>query len=170
MTALLQRLNERVLGENPTVDLYLGTLDINKFKNINNSLKMEDVVVYLPKFKFDTEYNMNDALSTMGMPMAFSYNNADFTGMYDKDKIKSVYENLYIDLIIHKAYVDVNEEGTEAVAATAVLMQPIMAIAPPEPKKPKIFNADHQFIFAIVHEATGTILFLGKVNDPSSIS
>ena len=81
--------------------------------------------------------------------------------MYDKTKTT---ENLYIGLVIHKAYIDVYEEGTEAAAATGVAMQ---ATAVMEPPQAKIFNADHPFMFAIVHNDTGSILFMGKVNDPN---
>ena len=81
--------------------------------------------------------------------------------MYDKTKTP---ENLYIGLVIHKAYIDVYEEGTEAAAATGVTMQ---ATAVMEPPQAKIFNADRPFIFAIVHNQTGAILFMGKVNDPT---
>lgn len=98
----------------------------------------------------------------MGMPTAFDEMSADFSGMYDRSKIN---ENLYIGLVIHKAYIDVYEEGTEAAAATGVAMQTTSAIM--DPPQPKIFNADHPFIFAIVHNDTGGILFMGKVNNPN---
>lgn len=127
------------------------------FNDLKRNLSSELVDVYLPKFKFDTEYNMNDTLSTMGMPTAFDANNADFSGMTGN-------LDLYIGIVVHKAYVDVNEEGTEAAAATGVGMKATSIAAP---QQPKLFNADHPFIFAIVHNATGSILFLGKVNDPT---
>ena len=135
----------------------------NEFTKIKNSFNSELVNVYLPKFKFDTSYRMNDTLSKMGMPTAFDQDNADFTGMYDKSQANN--ENLYIGIVVHKAYVDVNEEGTEAAAATGVGMFANTAVE--APTQPKLFNADHPFIFAIVHNATGDILFLGKVNDPT---
>jgi len=136
-------------------------LSVAEFKKIKASLKSALTDVYLPKFKFNTEYDMNSTLSSMGMPTAFNPDNADFTGMYDKSKAG---ENLYIGLVIHKAYIDVNEEGTEAAAATGVAMK---AAAIMEPTLPKVFNADHPFIFAIVHNQSGSILFMGKVNDPT---
>jgi len=129
---------------------------------IKQSMNQQLVNIYLPKFKFDTSYNMNDTLSQMGMSVAFNPDKADFTGMYDR---AAADENLYINLVVHKAYVDVNEEGTEATAATGVAMQATSAIA--NPPEPIIFNADHPFIFAIVHNQTGAILFMGKVNDPT---
>ena len=133
-------------------------LSIAEFDKIKKSLNSELVNVSLPKFKFDTSYNMNYTLSAMGMPTAFDANDADFSGM-DGNR------NLFIGLVIHKAYVDVNEEGTEAAAATGVAMVASSIVA--QPIQPKIFNADHPFIFAIVHNQTGSILFMGKVNDPT---
>ena len=137
-------------------------LTLNSFNTIKKSLNSELVNVYLPKFKFDTGYDMNKTLVAMGMSAAFNPDNADFTGMYDKSKVG---ENLYIGLVVHKAYIDVYEEGTEAAAATGVGMATLgMQMDPPQPK---IFNADHPFIFAIVHNQSGSILFMGKVNDPA---
>ena len=136
-------------------------LSMEKFAAIKNDLKSELANVFLPKFKFDTSYNMNQTLAKMGMPAAFDDANADFSGMYDKTKTP---ENLYIGLVIHKAYIDVYEEGTEAAAATGVAMQTTAVMEPPQAK---IFNANRPFIFAIVHNQTGAILFMGKVNDPT---
>jgi serpin B len=145
-------------GKMATVE---NNLSMEKFAAIKNDLKSELANVFLPKFKFDTSYNMNQTLAKMGMSTAFDDANADFSGMYDKTKTP---ENLYIGLVIHKAYIDVYEEGTEAAAATGVTMQ---ATAVMEPPQAKIFNADRPFIFAIVHNQTGAILFMGKVNDPT---
>ena len=102
---------------------------------------------------------MAQDLVNMGMPTAFS-DNADFTGMEDKPD-----EDLKIDQVIHQAFVEVNEEGTEAAAATAVIMVGITSVGH-APKIP-IFRADHPFIFIIQQKETGNILFLGKVNDPN---
>ena len=112
--------------------------------------------IYIPKFTFETKYFMKDVLIEMGMPTAFSMN-ADFSGM-DGTRL------LYIDFVIHQAFVEVNEEGTEAAAATAVGMK---LTAMPEPDY-KIFRADHPFIFIIQERETGNILFLGKVVDPTN--
>ena len=150
-----------VLPENGKIETAEEELAAAGFGNVKKSLKTELVNVFLPKFKLDTSYNMNQTLAKMGMPTAFDNANADFSGMYDKTKTP---ENLYIGLVIHKAYIDVYEEGTEAAAATGVAMQ---ATAVMEPPQAKIFNADRPFIFAIVHNQTGAILFMGKVNDPT---
>ena len=73
-------------------------------------------------------------------------------------------KDLLISDVIHKAFVDVNEEGTEAAAATAVIMA---GSAPGVPAPPKVFKADHPFLFLIRHEKTGAILFMGRVTDPT---
>lgn len=134
---------------------------INDFLKIKQSMTSHLVDVSLPKFKFNTSYEMNKTLTQMGMSIAFNPDEADFTGMYNR---AAANENLYISLVVHKAYVDVNEEGTEAAAATGV---GLAATSISESPRPIIFNADHPFIFAIVHQQTGTILFMGKVNDPT---
>jgi len=105
-----------------------NTLSAAYLTQINQSMNFRLVDVYLPKFKFNTSYNMNDTLSQMGMPTAFNADQADFSKMYDRTASN---ENLYISLVIHKAYVDVNEEGTEAAAATGVGIQTTSAIAEP---------------------------------------
>ena len=83
---------------------------------------------------------------------------ADFTGMQDN---VSRGNSLFISQVIHKAFVDVNEEGTEAAAATALVFE-----AGAAPRTPILFKADHPFMFVIRHNATGSILFMGRVNDP----
>ena len=90
------------------------------------------------------------------MQAAFSQDKADFSGMTDAEK-------LYISAVLHKAFVAVDEEGTEAAAATAVVMKPT---AIPVRQEPKVFRADHPFLFLIRHNATGDILFFGRVSNP----
>ena len=130
------------------IDSLLNTVNI---KNWNSSLYEIKINVDLPKFKFKTEYNLNNILTKMGMIDAFSGDYADFSGM---DGTK----NLFISDILHKAYVEVNEEGTEAAAATAVIITTGMTTT--------TFNADHPFVFLIQHEGTGAILFMGKIMNP----
>ncbi len=115
-------------------------------------------MVYFPKFTLDTKYSLPDTLMVMGMPTAFT-GNADFSGM---DGAK----DLFIGDVIHQAFVDVNEEGTEAAAATGVVM--ILAAAPGTEKPVPVFRADHPFIFFVQDDETGTILFMGRVVNPSS--
>ena len=120
------------------------------------ALKPSLVKVTLPKFKFSGEFMLADTLKAMGMADAFT-NGADFSGMTEK-------EQLFISQVIHKAFVDVDENGTEAAAATAVTMvAPTAALVRPNPK---VFNADHPFVFLIRHNSTGQILFMGRLANP----
>lgn len=115
-----------------------------------------EVNVFLPKFKLTQSFELSQTLSLMGMPDAFS-GNADFSGM---DGTK----DLYISAVIHKAFVDLNEEGTEAAAATGVTMR-AMAMRRPAPMP--VFRADHPFLFLLRDTHSGSILFLGRVTDPT---
>ena len=150
-----------ILPEQEQMDKLEDDLSAENLMKWNNKLEREKVNLFLPKFKFETKTMLADTLYKMGMPTAFTFPIADFSGM---DGTKS----LIIDEVIHQAFVEVNEKGTEAAAATAVVMTKTMAMRPgPEPEKPKIFNADHPFIFLIQEDSTGSILFMGKVVDPS---
>lgn len=130
------------------------SLNVRKISALRESLKKENVEVYLPKFKFEAKYFIAENLREMGMPAAFS-EEADFSGMTGK-------RDLFISDVIHQAFVEVNEEGTQAAAATSVMCG-ITAIQ----EDIKIFNADHPFIFIIQQRDTGNILFLGRVNNPN---
>jgi len=132
------------------------SLNTSTLSLLHDLLKTRRVIVYFPKFVMETKYSLPGVLSAMGMPTAFT-RAADFSGM---DGTK----NLYIDDVIHQAFVEVNEEGTEAAAATAVVMR--LSAMPLEETAP-LFRADHPFIFLIQENETGNILFMGKVSDPS---
>ena len=125
---------------------------LKEWKNQMNEFKLD--AIYLPKFEFDTKYFMKDTLSAMGMPTPFTWPGADFSGMDGT-------EMLYIDKVIHQAYVKVDEKGTEAAAATAIMVG--FGSAGPR----NVFRADHPFIFIIQERETGNILFLGRVVDPT---
>ena len=100
------------------------------------------------------EFNLRAVLQHLGISDAFVYRKANFYGMDGT-------RELYIDAVIHKAFVDVNEEGTEAAAATAV-------IKPGCPSKlPPVFRADHPFLFLIRDKVTDSILFMGRVVNPN---
>lgn len=117
-------------------------------------MRMQEVRVYLPRFELTKEFQLNSMLSALGMPSAFEPGRADFSGMNGR-------KDLYISAALHKAFVDVNEEGTEAAAATGVVVG-VTAVAP----EPKVFRADHPFVFVIRHGGTGSILFMGRINNP----
>jgi serpin B len=121
-----------------------------------DGLKARDVDVALPRFRMASQLSLDETLKGLGMPLAFDRARADFSGM-------TTQEELFIWAVVHKAFVDVNEEGTEAAAATAVVMAPRSAAVP---RKPAVFRADHPFVFAIRDTKTGSILFLGRVVDP----
>jgi len=116
----------------------------------------QEVIVSMPKFKTTYSTDLGDTLKKMGMPLAFDEGKADFSGI-----TKS--ESLFISKVVHKAFVDVNEEGTEAAAATGVGI----GMATSVPPKPITFKADHPFAFMIRDDKTGTILFMGRIADPS---
>ena len=116
-----------------------------------------EVVVFLPRFKASSKFDLKDTLESLGMADAFDADEANFSGM------DGVERWLYISAVLHQAFVDVNEEGTEAAAATAVIMA-AMGL----PASPPAFRADHPFIFLIRDNRTGSILFLGRVVDPAA--
>ena len=116
-------------------------------------MRRQEVLVYLPRFKFTAEFSLGQILAGMGMPEAFSAN-ADFSGMTGR-------KDLFISAVLHKAFVEVNEEGTEAAAATAVVMRLTAA------RQETIFRADHPFIFLIRDNKINSILFMGRVCDPT---
>jgi len=148
-----------LLPKNNDLSAAVSYLDPANFSALKQSASSRQVKVYIPRFKFETQYSLPDTLSAMGMPTAFS-GNADFSGM-DGEK------DLYISDVVHKAYIEVNEGGTEAAAATAVVM--IQSARDPTPETPiPVFRADHPFLFVIQDNNTGTILFAGRVADPAS--
>jgi serpin B len=115
----------------------------------------QQVDVFLPRFKLTGEFGLAKTLAEMGMKDAFT-GAADFSGM-DGER------DLFISAVVHKAYADVNEEGTEAAAATGAIMK-LKAVRPqPVP----VFRADHPFVFLIRNPHSGSILFMGRVVDPT---
>jgi len=125
--------------------------------SLEKGMTKQQVDVYIPKFTFKTSYGLSSDLEAMGMPTAFSPSTADFSGM-------SGTKDLSISQVVHQAFVTVDEEGTEAAAATGVVMT---ATAFRLPQNIPVFRADHPFIFFIVDNTTGEILFMGKVVDPT---
>ena len=121
-------------------------------------MKSQRVELFLPRFKMESDFKLGDTLGKMGMPDAFGPN-ANFSGMDGT-------QNLFISGVFHKAWVEVNEEGTEAAAATIVAVTAsAMPLNPPPP--PPVFRADHPFIFCIRDTHSGSLLFLGRLADPS---
>lgn len=121
---------------------------------IRTEMKMQRVKVWLPRFKAESEFLLNQPLMDMGMKQAFG--SADFTGMSPEGK------SLAISHVLHKAFVDVNEEGTEAAAATAV------AIKQRSLPRETIFRADRPFVYVIRDNKTGAALFMGRYMGPKA--
>ncbi|MBM4372119.1 MAG: serpin family protein, partial [Deltaproteobacteria bacterium] len=119
------------------------------------------VVVGLPRFEATAAFSLGEVLVAMGMRDAFDETRADFTGMNGAGPADP--EALHISAVVHKAWVKVDEQGTEAAAATAVVMTARSAATSPTP----VFRADHPFLFLIRDNGTGAILFLGRVIDPT---
>ncbi len=120
------------------------------------TLANRNVQVSLPKFRAEASFSLNQALSAMGMPIAFT-NKADFSGI-------TPHEELAISQVVHKAYLDVTERGTEAAAATGI---GIHATAMRMPEPPVVFRADHPFLFLIRDTRSGVILFIGRLMKPA---
>ena len=131
-------------------------LNIPYMNDLLEKISAEYINLYLPKFRFDLMYELNDDLASMGMPTAFDTEEADFSG------IASGSDKLSLSQVVHKSFIEVNEEGTEAAAATGAIMT--SGGSSPHPIS---FYAGHPFIFFIQHKETSQILFLGKVEDPT---
>ena len=125
---------------------------------LNTDPGTQEVIVRLPKFQMTVSSSLGEVLAGMGMPLAFEQGAADFSGM-------SSGGGLYIDQVLHKAFVQVDEQGTEAAAATGVIVT-LGCVFGGEPQ-PIVFTADHSFQFFIRDNRTGTILFMGRMTDPS---
>ncbi|MFP4621288.1 MAG: serpin family protein [Bacteroidales bacterium] len=134
------------------IDKLESKLDAKLYKEYQESLFTKKVEVWLPKFKAETQYNLNDPLINLGMKSAFS-KGADFSGMTGR-------KELFISDVAHKAFVEVSEEGTEAAAATGAVMSKTSLVKKVE------FKADHPFIYLIKDNHTGAILFMGRLNEP----
>ncbi|WP_297534511.1 serpin family protein [Thermococcus sp.] len=124
-------------------------------KAVLSSLKPEEVKVTIPKFKFEGSYHLGKVLVKMGMKQAFT-DGADFSGISE--------EPIAISDVVHKTFISVAENGTEAAAATAVVLT--AASAPGQLPEYKVFKADHPFLFLIVDRDSGLILFMGRLVNP----
>jgi serpin B len=133
-----------------------NSLTVEKLKQWKRRSGKREVSVFLPRFTMTSTFRLDKTLVSMGMVDAFNGTKANFAGMDGRVGW------LYIGAVVHKAFVDVNEEGTEAAAATAV---GIRALGMPAP--PPTFLADHPFVFLIQENRTGSILFMGRLTDPT---
>ncbi|MDD5371134.1 MAG: serpin family protein [Anaerolineaceae bacterium] len=142
-----------VLPEVGQFDNIDASLDTSKVEAILNGLQSNHIDLTLPKLKIESSFSLGDALANLGMPAAFAGGKADFSGMDGQ-------RDLFISAVVHKAFVAVDEKGTEAAAATGV------AVAASAMMNPPVVVVDRPFIFFIYAPESGTILFAGRVMDP----
>ena len=131
-------------------------LDADAFAAIAGALEPANLALALPRFGAESKLALSDALRDLGMPLAVDPDRADFSGITTE-------ERLYISAVIHQAHLDVDEAGTEAAAATAVVMDATGA-----PLDPITLEIDRPFLFALRDTTTGAIVFLGRITDPSA--
>ena len=142
-----------LLPDEGALEEFEGSLDTETLNRIIDEIEIDYVTLTMPLFEFESEFSLGDTLAEMGMPDAFG-GGADFSGMTGS-------RDLWISEVVHKAFVSVDEEGTEAAAATAVA---VPASGPS--KEPIEVTVDRPFIFLIRDTGTGTVLFLGRVSNP----
>jgi serine protease inhibitor len=133
-------------------------VDAAAFATITSGMKPATVQLTLPRFKTETKAGLETLLGKMGMPLALDAATADFSGI-------TTAEPLFIGGVVHQANISLDEDGTEAAAATAVVM---VAGATPARTDPVVFHVDRPFLFALRDSKTGAILFLGRIGDPSA--
>ena len=138
-------------AEGKTTDDLLAELDAEKWQDIQDGMASREVQVFMPRLKIENKFKLKQTLADMGMPVAFT-EMADFSGISDM--------SVMISDVIHKTYVTVDEEGTEAAAVTAVEFE---FTSIPEYKE---FNVNKPFVFVISEKSTGVILFAGKIGNP----
>jgi serpin B len=133
-------------------------LDTATFKSILESLADTEVMLSMPRFEYTSGFSLGDMLKTMGMTDAFDPVLADFSGMADA---ASIGENVFISAVFHKAFVKVDETGTEAAAATAVVEGATAA------QPGAVMRINRPFIYLIIDQQTGSVLFMGRVMNPA---
>jgi serine protease inhibitor len=138
------------------ISTFASLMNENLLSDAINKMDSVNLQLSIPSWEYSYHIdNMEPELSMLGMNIAFG-KNADFSNMYNPGQVKP-----YITQAIHKTYIKVNEEGTEAAAITAIGIGTTAVVLPP------VFKADHPFLYTIVEKQTGTVLFVGIVNDPS---
>jgi serpin B len=131
-------------------------LDPEMLEEVVGGMSTREVAVVMPPFEFDTDYSLTPVLGEMGMGDAFDASRADFSGFTGE-------RDLFITAVVHKAFVKVDETGTEAAAATGLIMA--TTAMPSDP--PELFLLDRPFVFLIIDDRSDTVLFMGRVTDPS---
>lgn len=138
-----------------TLDNLIDSFDKLNFSLWLNNFHKDSVDLFLPKFKVEYDQKLKDILSAMGMDIAFTPGQADFSRISES-------VDLFISQVLHKTFVRVDEEGTEAAAVTAVIIE----LTSIQPETVKTMRVDHPFLFLIYEKQTDTILFMGKIVEP----
>ena len=141
-------------------EAFESALDAETYREIVESLAPEELNLAMPKLELEYNLSLSNHLIDMGMPDAFNGSAADFSGMADLDEAG---ENLFISDVLHKAFIKVDETGTEAAAATVAIIEATSAL----PAEPITLRIDRPFIFAITDLNSNSILFMGRVLNPS---
>ncbi len=152
---------EIYLPDAGTFDAFEQSFTPDMMLMFRNSATLGEVTLTMPRWETESSLPMGDLLQQMGMQLPFSAD-ADFTAMFDESQTT---ERLFISDVLHKAFISVDESGTEAAAATVVMMG--ATSAQPEPTEPYRFTIDRPFLYTIVDQSTGSVLFMGRVLDPS---
>jgi serine protease inhibitor len=139
-------------------------LSVHMLRDCMTRMSVREVNLFLPRFKFTWgSVDIRDQLAALGMAPAFRPFQADFSGINGQEPPSE--KALFIASVFHKTFVEVNEEGTEAAAATAAVITLGASWGPPAPVP--LFRADHPFLFAIRDQKSGAVLFLGHIADPT---
>ena len=138
--------------ENSSIFTLINNIDTNLIAKYSSGFTLQKVNISIPKFSFTSEFKLKEVLSKMGMPDAFDFEKANFSGMS---------RGICIKQVIHKAYIDVNEKGSEAAAVTAVIFTKSM-----NSEIDYTFNAIRPFVILIKDKITNSILFIGSVINP----
>ena len=150
-----------VLPDEGQFEAVRSGLDADQFDAIRETLASETVRLTMPRWEFESALDLKASLAAMGMADVFDRERADLSGMFDP---AAVGENLFVSAALHKAYIGVDEAGTEAAAATAIIVGVTSAPVQVEPIELRL---DRPFVYTIVDRQTGSILFLGQVMDPA---
>jgi serpin B len=141
------------LRKSATIDGLERAMNPNKLATWTSECRNQKIMVTIPKFKISSDLRLNGLLQALGVKDAFNPKRADFSGMDGRQHW------LYLSDVLQKAFIEVDEKGTEAAAASATMMTH---------SSPPMFYADHPFVFVLRETATGSILFMGRVANPLS--
>ncbi len=144
--------------ENSSLDNFYETLSREKIDEIKRDMRRGEATLRMPKFTIEDKYKLKNPLTSLGMVDAFNMGDANFSKMADIDALG---ENIYIGEVLHKSFIEVDEEGTEAAAVTAIEMRVTSA-----PIDPIVIEFNRPFFFIIEEKETETILFMGHLTDP----